>query len=372
MEKLLEGGLEVHFVSFLDKSPKLPLPSGVYYEPINISFHRGKKLDRTIKNALFLMLIPFIIFKLHLKNRFDLIYCDDSFPLYGLFIKKMVRTKVLVRLADLMVGYVVGSPIKSLIFKILFQIEGKTWEKADGVIANSEAFRKFLIGCGIPKAKIYLVEECVDAEIFNKTVSGEKIRSKYGINGSPLVMNHGILAPFKGIETLIKSIPLVLRHVPNVKFIIIGSGPSLAGLKLLSKQLHIHHSVIFTGWVPYETISEYLAACDIGVVQRTGDYANNFIITSALLQYWAVGKPVIAPRLLAISQIVKDGENGLLFNPGDPDDLAKKLVWLLNNIDEDKKMGRHGLLLAKNQFNSQLIGTKLAEALMSNLSVMHK
>jgi glycosyltransferase involved in cell wall biosynthesis len=146
--------------------------------------------------------------------------------------------------------------------------------------------------------------------------------------------------------------------VPNAKFIIVGDGPSLGSLKDLVKELRITDHVIFTGWVPYQRIPEYLGICDVGVVMRSGVLANNFVLTTALLQLWACGKPVVAPNLGAISQVVMHGENGLLFKPDDPEDLAEKIVYLIMNPNMARKFREEGIMLARKKFDCKVIGEK--------------
>lgn len=368
VRKLLEHGYKVYFLSFKESTAICRL-EGVCYKPINLTFNRVKKLDRNFKSILFIFIVPLLALRLAFREKIDLFYCHDSLPGYASFIKMAVngRTPVVMRLGDLMTGYILDgkNKIMNLLFKFIFCIEREMWKKVDGIICISNAFKEFLVACGVPQSKISVVEESVDITAFSLNASGGRVRRMYGIKTGPLIMSHGILVPWKGMETLINAIPFVLNQVPNAKFIIAGDGPSLNSLKNLVRKLRITDHVIFAGWIPYQKIPEYLSACDIGIVMRSGILANNFILTTALLQLWACGKAIVAPRLWAISQVVIHGENGLLFRPDDPEDLAEKIVYLIENPSMARKFGEKGITSARKKFDCNLVGEKFAYTLES-------
>jgi len=333
-----------------------------------MTFHREKFIDRTFKNMLFLLYVPFYIWKLNITHKFTLIYCDDSLPLYGLFIKLVVDAKVMTRLGDLQIGYILGTAFKKFIFKFLFHLEKMAWRKVDGLITISDAYSKFLLSWRISQEKIFLVEECIDAKFLNEVKLDSTIRQKYGVDDNEiLIMFHGILSPHKGVDTLLYAFHLLKRQVTNVRLLVVGDGPSLTHLITTAEQLSLNGSVIFTGWVSYEDIPLYINSCDIGVVMRTGDLANNFVVTSALLQYWAFSKPVIAPKLMAIRDVLTPGEHGLLFTPDDEDDLMNNLVYMIHNIDEGKRMGKNGRDVAQQRYHNHIVGNELANILITKL-----
>lgn len=368
MSKLIERGHRVYFLGFKENDV-ISLLESVSYEPINLTFNRVKKLDRNLKSVLFVFIVPLLAFRLALREKIDLFYCHDSLPGYGFLIKMAVngRTRVVTRLGDLMTGYLLDekNKIRNLLFKIVSCTEREMLKKIDGIISISNTFKEFLVAQGLTQGKISIVEESVDITAFFSRKSGDRIRRRYGINKAPLIMSHGIVVPWKGMETLVNAIPLVLNYVPTAKFIIVGDGPSLSGLKDLVRELRITDHVIFTGWVPYQKIPEYLGTCDIGVIMRSGVLANNFVLTTALLQLWACGKPIVAPNLGAISQVVTHRENGLLYRPDDPEDLAEKIVYLIMNSNIARKFGEQGIMFARKKFDCRVIGEKFAETIES-------
>jgi len=351
INKLIEDGHDVSYVSFKEPNPNNILDE-VHYNPLKIVYKREKTFDKIFKNLYFILMIPLIISILHSNKKFDLIYCDDSIPVYGFLIKLFVNTKVVIRLGDLQSAYMLAdqSRIKDILFKIVFSIEKFMWNKVDGLVAISKPFKDFLIKNGIEPKKVYVVQECIDLDLFNPIAfkKEDNIRSEYNIAPEdPLIMFHGVVVPCKGLDTLLKAIPIVIKKKPNAKFMIVGDGSSLNGLKHLTNELRLNNSLIFTGWHSFEEMPIYLNSCDLGIAMRSGNLGNNFVVTTALLQYWALNKPVIAPRLNAMMLHVKNMENGLFFEPDNPKDLAEKILYLIDHPMEAKEMGMKGRVTDK-------------------------
>lgn len=363
MKKLFSGGHKVFFISYRERAGKLR-NKNILYREIGFTIDRSRTSDKLLKSLLFTLLVPFKVRKLHRKEYLDLVYCDDSFPFYSYLIKVIAKTKTIIRLGDLQTAYMFADRgrVGKLLFKILFACERHMWRKTDKVIAISRAFKHFLINNGIREDKIGIVQECIDLEMFKPKSSTPELREKYQINhNDTLIMFHGLITRCKGIDTLLRAVPLVLKQIPAAKFMIIGDGPELKKLRKLSRKLEIESSVIFTGWVPFQKIPKYLNEADIGIPMRSGNLGNNFVVTTALLQYWALRKPVITPRLAAMANIIQEGKNGLLFEPNNAQDLADKIIFLHQNPRQAQVMGGAGYKVAQENFSTELVAQKMKE-----------
>lgn len=367
VKKLVSRGDEVIFVSFKETEEGFGL-DGVETREISLVLNRASAFGKLFKSLLFVLVAPFIVWSIHKQQKVDLVYCDDSLPFYAFLIKKIARTKTIMRLGDLQSAYIFadGSLVKKLIFGVVFCLEKMMWKNMDKVVVISRAFEDFLIENGIPPAKIANVPECIDLEMFKPREKSGRIRERYQVGNAPLVMFHGLVAKMKGLDTLLRAIPEALKEIPQAKFMIAGDGTELKRLKRLAKELSIEQSVVFAGWVPFSEIPEYLAECDVGVPMRSGNLGNNFVVTSALLQYWAMGKPIVAPNLLAIRHIVKEKENGVLFEPDNAQDLSKKIVYLLRSLSRSAYMGRHGRIIVEQSFGAESVAQKMQHILEGN------
>lgn len=364
---LLAGGHEVFFVGFKETEEEGQFKNKIRFREINAYFNRANALDKLIKSLWFTLVTPFMIRNLNREERLDLVYCDDSFPFYGFFIKKITGIKTVIRLGDLQTAYTFadGNALERLIFKVLLALEKMMWKSVDKVVVISQAFKKFLTDNGIPERQIDFVQECIDLELFKPRNANGTLREKYGIGDAPLVMFHGIVAKMKGLDTLLNAIPIILNEKPDVRFLVVGDGGELERLKNKAKSLGIEGSVTFTGWIPFDQIPGHISECDVGIPSRSGNLGNNLIVTTALLQYWAMEKPIVAPRLTAIGTLFgQEPLAGITFEPNNTKDLAEKILQML---ETDKKtrntMGANGRAIAEKRFNIKIVAHKMVEIL---------
>ncbi|GAF95437.1 unnamed protein product, partial [marine sediment metagenome] len=144
-------------------------------------------------------------------------------------------------------------------------------KKADSITCDGEHIIKPLIELGAEPQKISLIYFGVDTQKFS---SGEKDRSlqkELNIFGSPTVISLRNLEPLYDVSSLITSIPMVLKKVPEAKFVIAGKGSQEEGLKKLAKSLGVLNSVRFVGLIPNEELSKYLRSSDVYVSTSLSD-----------------------------------------------------------------------------------------------------
>ena len=325
-------------VSYLSYAPSRNSMQGVVGRSVlGIKYDRTKRLEILFKSVLFVVLAPFCLFLMNLVGRIDLIYCDDALPGYYYLAKVLTGSKVVYRMGDHMIGYLLAtsSPAKKTLFKILSTVEARMLDRIDRVLAISDVLKQYLTRNGVSSERVHVVTECVDTIFFDRSklsCSGT-VRARHEIAEEEiLLMTHGILVPWKDTGTLIKAVSILQRIKEKLKFklMIIGDGPSLVELKSLAEHLGVVDRVVFIGWVPYQRIPDYIVSCDLGITTRSRIMANDFVVTTTLLQYLASAKPVLAPKLRAISELVKN--EALLYEPGNPEDLANKLMSAIEDL----------------------------------------
>ncbi|MCP8319434.1 MAG: glycosyltransferase [archaeon] len=193
-------------------------------------------------------------------------------------------------------------------------------KRSDAIIVPSNVTKDILIKHGVEK-DIYLIPSSVDVKRFNPDTNGEPIRELLGIKDGHLVLYIGRLAKEKNLEVLIKAVPKVLKELPHCKFIVAGIGPAADYYKNMVLKSNLKESIIFQGYIEDGILERYYAASDVFVFPSKFETQG---LTA--LEAMACGKPVVGADFLAIKEIVKNGYNGYLFNPDDPDDCAEKII----------------------------------------------
>ena len=134
----------------------------------------------------------------------------------------------------------------------------------------------------------------------------------------------GRLSKEKGILSFIESIPLILERDSTVKFVIIGNGPLDKRMRHNVSKLNLDKSVNIEGWVSHDSLPTYLNHFKLIVLPSLTEGLPN-----VLLEAMACGTPVLATKVGAITDIIKNGETGFLLSSSDPEEIAQQVTSLL-------------------------------------------
>ncbi len=209
----------------------------------------------------------------------------------------------------------------------------------DKIITVSHFLKKELTSrYFLNRDRIKVIYNGVDTQRFNPNVNGQNIRDSFNLKDYPTVLYFGRLAPYKGVQFLIKAIPHVLKEIPETKFLIAGAGRYDApDMGRLVKKLNAKRSVIFTGYVRNRDVPKFYACCDIFCCPSLWE---GFGLTPAEAQ--ACGKPVVAFNTCALPEVVKDKHTGVLVEPRNVEALGDGLASLLQNKQSRLRMGNEG------------------------------
>lgn len=175
--------------------------------------------------------------------------------------------------------------------------------------------------------KIYCIYNGVDINKFNTSKNKDQVKRKLGLNPDDLVVGTvGRLDPIKDHETILKSASLVLKDLPNTKFLIIGDGLLKKNLEELAFKLKINNDVIFLG--ERNDIPELLNVMDIFILSSL--FEGN---SKTLLEAMATGLPIIATNVGGNRELIEDRKTGILIPPSDKNYMAD----ILKLINRDYK-----------------------------------
>jgi glycosyltransferase involved in cell wall biosynthesis len=161
------------------------------------------------------------------------------------------------------------------------------------------------------------------------------IIEKLEMVGCPSVISLRSFEPIYNIETLIKSIPLVLKEVLETKFIIAGKGSEEENLKKLAESLKVLESIRFVNWIPQDELPQYLRISDVYVSTSLSDGG----ISSSTAEAMSCGLPVVITDFGDNKKWVKNGESGFLIPLKDFKSLAEKIIYLLKNPEKGLELG---------------------------------
>jgi glycosyltransferase involved in cell wall biosynthesis len=195
-----------------------------------------------------------------------------------------------------------------------------TWRRdVTSFIALTEFSRDKFIEGGLPAKKLYVKPNFVHPD------------PGIGNGQREYALFVGRLSPEKRVSTVLQAWDRISRPIP---MLVIGGGPDLPGLKMQAES-HQLSQVQFLGQLPRnETISAIKKA---RFLVFSSEWFENFPVTIA--EAFACGTPVVASHLGAMKEIIENGQTGIHFKPGDPDDLAQIVEWSWDHPEELRSMG---------------------------------
>lgn len=173
----------------------------------------------------------------------------------------------------------------------------------------------------------------------------------------PLIAYAGRLASAKGVHILIRAIVGVLAEVPNARLLVAGDGPERKTLQRLVRDLDIETSVTFTGHLQREEMERRLDPAWVQVVPSLWDEPFGNVVTESMMR----GVAVVASASGGISEIVRDGVDGVLVPPGDVDALGRALLGLLTRPARAEAMGAAGRRRVLDAFSEQRLVDRMEE-----------
>ena len=279
------------------------------------------------------------------------------------------RSKLKARGSKLIIHYhmdVVGEGMLKAFFKLHKKILlPRIIKMANRVIVTSLDYaRQSNIAAAIERQPNHFVEvpNGVDLQSFTPQPKPPALLKQHGIDPEDkVVLFVGGLDRahyFKGVGYLIEAMSRLRETDYRWRLVVVGSGELASAYRDLAAQLNIGSKTVFTGYVPGELLPQYYQLADVAVLPSV-DASEAFGLT--LVEAMACARPVVATNLPGVRSVVSDGQNGLLVNPKDADDLASKIHYLLANPAVGQQFGQAGRRKVEQQYDWRIIGKQLDE-----------
>jgi glycosyltransferase involved in cell wall biosynthesis len=216
-----------------------------------------------------------------------------------------------------------------------------TWdEQVDVYIALTEFARQKFIQGGLPAEKIVLKPNFVDPDPGMREGVGD-----YGLFV-------GRLSPEKELLMLLEA----WRKLRGISLKLVGSGPQEGEIRRFIQEFALAN-VELLGRRPRDQVFALMKKARF-LVFPSGWYEGFPVV---LAEAFACGVPAVATRLGAMADIVEEGRTGLLFVPGNPDDLSAKVEWAFTHPQEMAQMGRR----ARQEFEAKYTADRNREMLLN-------
>lgn len=280
------------------------------------------------------------------QHKVDLIHAGDLFPpgLIAMWHKQITGTPYL--------AYCHGEEITQTdLRRYQPRVRNAIYSCADGVIAANEFARANLLRIGVAEDKIFKILPGVDREKFVPQRPNPELITRYGLAGKKIILSVGRLVARKGHTRLLQALNQIRDRVPQFHYLIAGEGPEKQAILSLAAQLGLSPQVTLVGKLTDEQLPDFYNACDVFALVNhvvEGDLEGFGMV---FVEANACGKPVIGGRSGGTAEAVVDGKTGFLVDPENYEEIAARLLLLLQNDELSQRMGAAGLERARTEFN---------------------
>lgn len=220
----------------------------------------------------------------------------------------------------------------------------------DKIICISDAEKQSALEKNICKEdKLQVIFNGVDIEAYESGEHGKAKRADLNIPGNAFVVGMvGRISPQKAPDVFVKMAKRVKDKIPDVHFIIVGSGNQEAKIRKYAEDNGFSENLHITGWVddPMSYVELFDVACLLSRWEGFG---------LALPEYMMAGKPIVATKVDAIPNIIQDSENGLLVKADDAIEADEAVLQIYRDKGLKDKLVAQGLVDVHNRFNARRV-----------------
>jgi glycosyltransferase involved in cell wall biosynthesis len=197
---------------------------------------------------------------------------------------------------------------------------------ADRVLAVHDLHAERLRQSGVPQRKLVVIANSPDPRIFpiaDTNCLSRRVRSDPGV-GTFSIICHGTISRRLGLDTTLAALALLHHRFPLIRLRIIGAGDYLDELKELSRKLRVESAISFESPVPIQELAAKIGEANVGLVPHNESSATHLMLPVKLLEYAALGIPVICARLRTIEHYF-DAQSVRYFSPNNAGQLARAI-----------------------------------------------
>jgi glycosyltransferase involved in cell wall biosynthesis len=237
----------------------------------------------------------------------------------------------------------------------LRQQESKLLRHADQVVCVSRVTAIYLKSMGAKADKLSIIRNGVDAGQFYPDAPLSA--------NPPILVYLGTLAPWQGLDCLLRAMPLILEAYPEAQLHLVGPYKRAQHkelLKLAGKLSLPAEQINITGPVAPEEAADWLAKATVCLAPLAWNDRNvsQGCCPIKLLEYAAAGRPIVAADLPVARELLREGEC-LFTQPGDPADLARAVIRLLEDLPAAQAMGARAARSVRRRYTWQRAGEEL-------------
>jgi glycosyltransferase involved in cell wall biosynthesis len=312
-----------------------------------------------------LLLIPRVIRKLKEINPQVIVlnYPSVYTGILGFLSAKLMRRSCAVDFNDLIAQYTIGllnlNMLSPLSRAIVF-VQDLIIRHSDVVVSPTSYIRNYALTRAVKDEKIFVIPNGVDVRTFNGE-GKSKSRSELSLKDEKVCLYFGRLDEWAGVN-MIREISSVFEHKqPDVRFLVVGGGSGECGFP---------RNVVRVKEVPHWKVPEVIAAADVVLVPFPETEVSHAASPLKLFEAMAMRKPVVASMVSGVKEVVINGYNGLLVDPGRTHEWVEAVQAVLSSKSLQMRLGKNAEESMK-KYDWNVLASQFESAL-SNSTAEHR
>jgi glycosyltransferase involved in cell wall biosynthesis len=276
--------------------------------------------------------------KRDIRQRYDLIHIHSvpDFMVFSALLPKLRGTPVILDIHDILPEFYASKFAdgnKSRLFSFLVGVERFSCRFASHVIIANDIWRERLISRSVRPERCTVILNSPDRSIFDKPDGAAKSAVQ---SGNFLMLYPGSLNWHQGLDIAIRAFAKIAKNQPHAEFHIYGDGPSKAALLDLVKELKMEERIKIPPTRSLKEIAQIMGTAQLGIVPKRKDNFGNEAFSTKILEFMAVGVPVIVSDTMIDKYYFSDS-TVKFFRSGDEADLARCMLEMIENPSDRQR-----------------------------------
>lgn len=225
-------------------------------------------------------------------------------------------------------------------------------DQVDAVAVICDGLRQDLVMRGVDPARIMVSPNGVDMAMFGDPPGPDrKLAKSLGLSGKQVIGFIGSFYDYEGLDDLIAAMPRLVAQCPDVQLLLVGGGPMEASLRAQAGLTSVSNHIHFVGRVPHGGVDRYYSVIDILAYPRKKMRLTELVTPLKPLEAMAQRRLVAASDVGGHRELIRDGDTGTLFAPGDPAAIAASLAGLLADHSNWEARRERARIFVENERN---------------------
>lgn len=225
---------------------------------------------------------------------------------------------------------------------------------SNSIIVLSEHWKQFLLTEVSPKLNVAIIANSIDHSIAGAMEDGTDFAAR-----EKMVFFIGSLGTRKGVHDALRAVPLIKAEMPEMEFVFGGKvelGHEKEMIEELCRKATEEHGVQFPGLITGDTKLHYFKTASIFILPS---YNENLPVS--ILEAMAMGLPVVSTPIAGVPEMMQDGINGFLIEPGDHEALADRIIKLMQDDDLRREIGERNVKNIQKNFHPRIFAQNVSQ-----------